>query len=201
MEECRVNPGLLKCLKEDCETLGPSTPIYTDPAMVHVTLDHAFGRSRIKLTKDHQNMGLEAWVTANQLTGQRPFGVPLTEKQMKKPPRQPPTPPTALLKRSAIIWEQHVIVELHTDSGKRMLLFCSNPAPDGWNIPVSEGKQRGRPPVTSAPPPVLTSAPAQPDESPSASPASPLAAAQNWSDTFVAALAAWLQENATKQHR
>ena len=169
--------------------------------MVHVSLSHAFGRCRSKLTKYHQNMGLDAWVTANQLAGQRSFGVPLTEKQMRNPTNQSLTPPTTGLKLLGIIWRQHRIVELHTDSGEWMLWFSSNPAADCCNIPVREGKQRGRNPVTSAPPPVLTCAPAQPNESPSASPASPVAAAANWSDTFTAALTAGLQENATKQRR
>ena len=34
-------------------------------------------------------MGLDAWATASQLAGHRPLGGPLTDKQMKNPPRQP----------------------------------------------------------------------------------------------------------------
>ena len=64
-----MNPMLLKCLEDDADIPGPSTPIYTDPTMVHVTLNHAFGRCRNKLTKQHQSMSLDAWVTANQLAG------------------------------------------------------------------------------------------------------------------------------------
>ena len=97
LEERHVNPMLLKCLEDDVHIPGPSTPIYTDPTMVHVTLNHAFGRCRNKLTKQHQSMSLDAWVTGNQLAGQRPFDVPLTEKQTNNPARQPLVPPTALL--------------------------------------------------------------------------------------------------------
>ena len=70
LEERPVNPMLLKCLEEDVDIPGPSTPIYTYPTMVHVTLNHPFGRCRNKLTKQHQSMSLDAWVTANQLAGQ-----------------------------------------------------------------------------------------------------------------------------------
>ena len=105
LEQCLVNASLLKCLEEDGDTAAPLTPIYTDPAMVHVTLNHAFCRCRNKLTKDHQNMGLDTCVTANQLSGQRPFNIPLTERQIKPLPRQHPTPSTALLKVLAIIWK------------------------------------------------------------------------------------------------
>ena len=42
LEERHVNPMLLKCLEDDVDFPGPSTPIYTDPTMVHVTLNHAF---------------------------------------------------------------------------------------------------------------------------------------------------------------
>ena len=69
VEERHVNSMLLKCLEDDVDILGPSTPIYTDPTMVHVTLNHAFGRCRNKLTKQHQSMSLDAWVTANQQAG------------------------------------------------------------------------------------------------------------------------------------
>ena len=103
LEQCLVNASLLKCLEEDCDTAAPSTPIYTDPAMVHVTLNHAFCRCWNRLKRDHQNMGLDACVTANQLAGQRPFNIPLTEKQIKPRPRQPSTPPTALLNFLGII--------------------------------------------------------------------------------------------------
>ena len=44
LEQRRVNASLTKCLEEDSDSLGRSTPIYTDPGMVHVTLNHAFGR-------------------------------------------------------------------------------------------------------------------------------------------------------------
>ena len=103
LEESPVNPMLLKCLEDEGDIPAPSTPIYTDPTIVHVTPNHAFDRCRNKLTKQHQSMSLDAWVTANQLAGQRPFGVPLTEKQRKSPPRQPPVPPTALLKLLGVI--------------------------------------------------------------------------------------------------
>ena len=86
LEERHVNPMLLKFLEDDGDIPGPSTPISTDPTMVHVTLNHAFGRCRNKLTKQHQSMSLDARVTANQLVGQRPFGVPLTKKQRNNPP-------------------------------------------------------------------------------------------------------------------
>ena len=142
-EERGVNPSLLKCMEEDCDTLRPLTAIYTDPAMVHVTLNHAFCGCRNKITKVHRNMRLDAWVTANQHADQRPFGDPFAEEQIKIPPRPPPTPQTALLNLLEIIWKQHRTVELHTDSGEWMLWFSSNPAPEGWNIPVPEGKQRG----------------------------------------------------------
>ena len=122
-----MNPMLLKCLEDDVDIPGPSTPIYNDPTMVHVTLNHAFGRCPNKLTKQHQSMSLDAWVTANQLAGQRPFGVPLTEKQRKNPPRQPPVPPTALLKFLVVIWKLHGAVELHAEAGEWMLWFSSTP--------------------------------------------------------------------------
>ena len=199
LKERHVNPMLLKCLEDDVDIPGPSTPIYTDPTMVHVTLNHAFGRCRNKLTKQHKSMSLDAWVTANQLAGQRPFGVPLTEKQRNNPPRQPPVPRTALLKLLKVIWKLHGVVELRAEAGEWMLWFSSTPAPDIWNIPIPEGKQKGRPPVTSAPPPAmrLTSAPLQePSEPPS-----PVAAAPNWSATLMASVTAGLQENATRQRQ
>ena len=59
--------------------------------------------------------------------------------------------------------------------------------------------EKGRPPVTSAPPPAMrsTSAPVQePFEPPS-----PVAAAPNWSATLMAAVTAGLQENVTKQRQ
>ena len=177
LEKRHVNPMLLKCLEDDGDIPGPSTPIYTDPTMLHVTLNHAFCRCRNKLTKQHQRMSLVAWVTANQLAGRRPFGVPLTEKQRNNPPRQPPVPPTALLKLLGVIWKLHGVAELHAQGGEWMLWFSSTPAPDIWNILIPEGKQKGRPPVTSAPPPAMrsTSAPLQePSE-----PQSPVAAAPN----------------------
>ena len=108
LEERHVNPMLLKCLEDDVDIPGPSTPIYTD-------------------------------------------------------------------------W------------------FSSTHAPDIWNIAIPEGKQKGRPPVTSAPPHAMrsTSAPLQkPSEPPS-----PVAAAPNWSATLIAAVTAGLQENATKQRQ
>ena len=156
-----MNPMLLKCQEDDVDIPGPSTTIYTDPTMVHVTLNHAFGRCRNKVTKQHRCMSLDAWVTANHLAGQRPFGVPLTEKQRNNPPRQPPVPPTALLKLLGVVWKLHGVVELHAEAGEWMLWFSSAPAPDVWNIPIPEGNQKGRPPVTSAPPPAMrsTSAP------------------------------------------
>ena len=43
LEERHVNPMFLKCLEDDVDIPWPSTPIYTDPTMVHVTLNHAFG--------------------------------------------------------------------------------------------------------------------------------------------------------------
>ena len=144
-------------------------------------------------------MSLDAWVTANQLAGQRPFGVPLTEKQRNNPPRQPPVPPTTLLKLLGVIWKLHGVVELHAEAGEWMLWFSSTPAPDIWNIPIPQGKQKGRPPVTSAPPPAMrsTSAPLQePSEPPS-----PVAAAPNWSATLMAAVTAGLQKNARKQRQ
>ena len=85
------------------------------------------------------------------------------------------------------------------EAGEWMLWFSSTPAPDIWNISIPEGKQKGRPPVTSAPPPAIrsTSAPLQePSEPPS-----PVAAAPNWSATLMAAVTAGLQENATKQRQ
>ena len=69
-EEHHVNAMLLKCLEDDVDIPGPSTPIYTDPTMVHVTLNHAFGRCWNKLTKQHQSISLDACVTAKQLAGQ-----------------------------------------------------------------------------------------------------------------------------------
>ena len=86
LEERRGNSMLLKCLEEVCDTLRTSTPIYTDPTIVHVTLNHAFCRCRNKLTKDHQRMGLDVRVTGNQPASQQPFDVPVTEEQMKNPP-------------------------------------------------------------------------------------------------------------------
>ena len=163
LEERHVNPMFLNCLENDVDIPGPSTPIYTDPTIVHVTLNHAFGRCRNKLTKQHQSMSMDAWVTAHQLAGQRPFGGPLTEKHGNNPPCQPPVPPTALLKFLGVIWKLHGVVELHDEAGEWMLWFSRPPAPDGWNIPIPEGKQKGRPPVTSVPPPAMrsTSAPRQ----------------------------------------
>ena len=70
LEDRHVNPMLLKCLEDNVDIPGPSTPIYTDPTMVHVTLNHAFGRCRNKVTKQRQSMSLDAWGTANQLAGQ-----------------------------------------------------------------------------------------------------------------------------------
>ena len=110
LEQRHVNPMLLKCLEDDVDIHGPSTPIYTDPTMVHVTLNHAFGLCRNKLTEQHQSISLDAWVTANQLAGQRPFGVPLTEKQRNNPPRQPLEPPTALLKLLGVVWKLHGVI-------------------------------------------------------------------------------------------
>ena len=199
LEERQVNPMLLKCPEDDVDIPGPSTPIYTDPTMVHMTLNHAFGGCRNKLTKQHQSMSLDAWVTANQLAGQRPFGVPLTEKQRNNPPRQPPVPSNALLKILGVIWKLHGVVELHAEAGEWMLWFSSSPAAHIWTIPIPEGKQKGIPPVTSAPPPAMkwTSAPLQePSEPPS-----PVAAAPNWSATLMAAVTAGLQEKATKQRQ
>ena len=121
LEESHVNRMLLKFLEDDVDIPGPSTPIYTYPTMVHVTLNHAFGRCRNKLTKQHQSMSLDAWVTANQLGRQRPFGVPLTEKQRNHPPRQPPVPPTVLLKVLGVIWKLHGVVWLHAEAGEWMV--------------------------------------------------------------------------------
>ena len=199
LKECHVNPMLLNCLDDDVDIPGPSTPIYTDPTMVHLTLNLAFGRCRNKLRKQHQSMSLDAWVTANQLSAQRPFGVPLTEKQRKNPPRQPPVPPTALLELLGVIWKLHGVVELHAERGKWMLWLSSTTTPDLWNISIPEGKQKGRPPVTSAPPPAMRS-PSAPLQEPRESP-SPIAAAPSWSATLMAAVTAGLQENATKQRQ
>ena len=121
LEERHLNPMLVKCLVDDVDIPAPSTPIYTDPTMVRVTPNHAFGGCRNKLRKQHQSMSLDARVTANQLAGQKPFGVPLTEKQRNNPPRQPPVPPTALLKLFGVIWKLHGVVELHAEAGEWML--------------------------------------------------------------------------------
>ena len=199
LEECRLNQMFLKCLEDDVDIPGPSTPIYTDPTVVHMTLNHAFGGCWNKLTKQHQSMSLDAWVTANQLADQRPFGVPLTGKQRENPPCEPLVHPTALLKLSGVIWKLHGVVELHAEAGECMLWFSSTPAPDGWNIAIPEGKQKGRPPVTSAPPPAMrsTSAPLQE----ASEPLSAVAAAPNWSPTLMAAVTARLGEKATKQRQ
>ena len=77
LEELHVNPMLLKCLEDDVDISGPSTPIYTDPTMVHVTLNHAFCRCRNKVTKQHQSMSLDAWVTANRPARQPTFSCPI----------------------------------------------------------------------------------------------------------------------------
>ena len=77
LEERHVNPMLLKCLEDDVDIPGPLTPIYTDPTMVHVTLNHAFGRCQNKLTKQHQSMSLDAWVSGKSAGWQTTFWCPV----------------------------------------------------------------------------------------------------------------------------